>query len=123
MPRLVSSSVARVPPRPAIVGSLPVVPRLPGRLGFVTDWVLHVDLDQFIAAVEVLRHPELAGLPVVVGGDGDPSKRGVVATASYEAREYGIRSGMALRTAYRRCPQAVFLAVDRDLDLSASARA
>jgi DNA polymerase-4 len=84
--------------------------------------VLHVDLDQFIAAVEVLRHPELAGLPVVVGGDGDPSKRGVVSTASYEAREYGIRSGMALRTAYRRCPHAVFLPVDRDVYLSASAR-
>src|SRR3984893_883553 len=88
----------------------------------VTPCVLHVDLDQFIAAVEVLRHPELAGLPVVVGGDGDPSKRGVVSTASYEAREYGIRSGMALRTAYRRCPQAVFLPVDRDVYLSASAR-
>jgi DNA polymerase-4 len=81
-----------------------------------------VDLDQFIAAVEVLRHPELAGLPVVVGGDGDPSKRGVVSTASYEAREYGIRSGMALRTAYRRCPRAVFLPVDRDVYLSASSR-
>jgi DNA polymerase-4 len=88
----------------------------------VSSSVLHVDLDQFIAAVEVLRHPELAGLPVVVGGDGDPSKRGVVSTASYEAREYGIRSGMALRTAYRRCPRAVFLAVDRDVYLSASAR-
>ena len=59
------------------------------RLG-VTEWVLHVDLDQFIAAVEMLRRPELAGLPVVVGGRGDPTERGVVATASYAAREHGV---------------------------------
>jgi nucleotidyltransferase/DNA polymerase involved in DNA repair len=79
-----------------------------------TRWVLHVDLDQFIAAVEVLRRPELRGVPVVVGGDGDPSKRGVVATASYEAREFGVQSGLPLRTAARRCPDAVFLPVDRE---------
>jgi DNA polymerase-4 len=80
----------------------------------VTNWVLHVDLDQFIAAVEVLRHPELAGRPVVVGGDGDPAKRGVVSTASYEARAFGVHSGMALRRARRCCPDAVFLPVDRE---------
>ena len=74
--------------------------------------VLHVDLDQFIAAVEMLRRPELAGRPVVVGGHGDPTRRGVVATASYAAREYGVRSGMPLRTAARRCPDAVFLPAD-----------
>jgi DNA polymerase-4 len=74
--------------------------------------VLHVDLDQFIAAVELLRRPELAGRPVVVGGHGDPTRRGVVATASYAAREYGVRSGMPLRTAARRCPDAVFLPAD-----------
>jgi DNA polymerase-4 len=77
-----------------------------------TSWVLHVDLDQFIAAVEVLRHPELKGKPVVIGGRGDPSQRGVVSTASYEAREYGVGSGVPLRVAVRRCPNAVFLPVD-----------
>jgi DNA polymerase-4 len=88
----------------------------------MTEWVLHVDLDQFIAAVEVLRRPELRGLPVVVGGDGDPTKRGVVSTASYEAREFGVHSGLPLRTAARRCPQAVFLPVDREAYEEASAR-
>ncbi|SFB19391.1 DNA polymerase-4 [Amycolatopsis marina] len=71
-----------------------------------------MDLDQFIAAVEVARHPELRGLPVVVGGAGDPTQRAVVATASYEAREFGITSGMPLRTAAKRCPEAVFLPSD-----------
>jgi DNA polymerase-4 len=87
----------------------------------VTRWVLHVDLDQFIAAVEVLRRPELRGRPVVVGGDGDPAKRGVVSTASYEARAFGVRSGLPLRTAYRLCPGAVFLPVDREAYEAASA--
>jgi DNA polymerase-4 len=84
-------------------------------------WVLHVDLDQFIAAVEVLRRPELAGLPVVVGGRGDPTERGVVATASYEARAFGVGSGMPLRTAARKCPDAVFLPVDKPAYDEASA--
>ena len=87
----------------------------------IEHWVLHVDLDQFIAAVEVLRRPELAGRPVVVGGDGDPTKRGVVSTASYEAREHGVGSGMALRIAARKSPDAVFLPVDRDAYDEASA--
>jgi DNA polymerase-4 len=86
----------------------------------VTAWVLHVDLDQFIAAVEVLRRPELRGKPVVVGGDGDPAKRGVVATASYEARAFGVHSGLPMRTAARRCPDCVFLAVDRAVYEAAS---
>ena len=77
-------------------------------------WVLHLDLDQFIAAVEVRRRPELRGLPVIVGGDGNPDRpRQVVATASYEARRSGVDSGMPLRTAARRCPDAVFLPMDR----------
>jgi DNA polymerase-4 len=75
-------------------------------------WVLHVDLDQFIAAVEIARRPELRGKPVVVGGNGDPAERAVVATASYEAREFGVQSGMPLRIAARRCPDAVFLPSD-----------
>ncbi|MXG91944.1 DinB/UmuC family translesion DNA polymerase [Nocardioides flavescens] len=87
----------------------------------VGHWVLHVDLDQFLAAVEVLRRPELAGLPVVVGGDGDPTKRGVVSTASYEARAHGVGSGMPLRIAARKCPEAVFLPVDRPAYDAASA--
>ncbi len=80
----------------------------------MTRWFLHVDLDQFLAAVEVLRRPELGGRPLVVGGDGDPTRpRQVVATASYEARAFGVHSGMPLRTALRRCPDAVFLPSDK----------
>lgn len=84
-------------------------------------WVLHVDLDQFIAAVEVLRRPELAGLPVIVGGRGDPSARAVVSTASYEARAFGVGSGMPLRVAARRIPDAVILPVDAPVYRAASA--
>ena len=76
------------------------------------SWVLHVDLDQFIAAVEVLRRPELAGLPLIVGGRGDPTERAVVSTASYEARAFGVGSGMPLRLAARKAPDAVILPVD-----------
>ncbi len=71
-------------------------------------------MDQFIAAVEIMRDPGLRGKPVVVGGDGDPTKRGVVSTASYEARKFGVHSGMPLRTAAKRCPDCVFLPVDAD---------
>ena len=88
----------------------------------MTDWVFHVDMDEFIAAVEVLRRPELRGKPVVVGGDGDPTKRGVVSTANYEARAFGIGSAMPLRTAFKRNPDAVFLAVDAPAYLEASKR-
>ena len=87
-----------------------------------TSWVLHVDLDQFIAAVEVLRHPELAGRPLIVGGRGDPSERAVVSTASYEAREFGVGSGMPLRIAARKAPDAVILPVDAQTYAAASAR-
>jgi nucleotidyltransferase/DNA polymerase involved in DNA repair len=104
---------------PTAAGYLPVPGRYRGtirlgvKLALVTGWVLHVDLDQFLAAVEVLRRPELRGKPIVVGGDGDPTKRGVVSTASYQARKFGVHSGQPLRTAARRCPDAVFLPVDK----------
>ncbi|ONI67973.1 DNA polymerase IV [Kribbella sp. ALI-6-A] len=76
-------------------------------------WLLHVDMDQFIAAVEIRRRPELRGVPLVVGGSGDPQQaRQVVATASYEARAFGVHSGMPLKAAYRKCPEAVFLPSD-----------
>jgi nucleotidyltransferase/DNA polymerase involved in DNA repair len=88
----------------------------------MTRWVVHVDMDQFLAAVEQQRHPELRGKPVVVGGDGDPAKRGVVSTASYEAREFGVHSGQPLRTAAKRCPDCVFLPVEADVYNEVSAR-
>ncbi|MEN8584599.1 DNA polymerase IV [Burkholderia sp. RS01] len=83
-------------------------------------WVLHVDLDQFIAAVEVLRRPELAGKPIIVGGRGDPTERAVVSTASYEARAFGVGSGMPLRIAARKVPDAVILPVDHEAYLATS---
>ena len=84
--------------------------------------MLHVDLDQFVAAVEVLRRPELAGKPVIVGGRGDPTERAVVSTASYEAREFGVGSGMPLRIAARKAPDAVILPVDAEAYTVASAQ-
>jgi DNA polymerase-4 len=69
--------------------------------------VAHLDLDAFFAAVEELESPELRTKPLVVGGD--PKGRGVVATANYEARKFGIHSAMSCAEAFRRCPQAVFV--------------
>jgi DNA polymerase-4 len=81
-----------------------------------TRRIAHLDMDAFYASVELLRRPELRGQPVIVGGRGrpSPSSRGVVTTASYEARRFGVRSGMPLRTALARCPHAVFLPTDFD---------
>src|SRR5450755_1442630 len=95
--------------------------------------IAHLDMDAFYASVELLRYPDLRGLPVVIGGsrrrpargDGagggaaaghallrDYAGRGVVTTATYAAREFGVHSAMGLMNAARLCPQAVLLPVD-----------
>ena len=80
----------------------------PGQSGKLSvRHVLHADLDAFYAAVEVLDNPDLAGKAVMVGGD--PENRGVVATASYEARAFGVHSAMPMRTAVRLCPHGIII--------------
>ena len=69
--------------------------------------IIHIDMDAFFASVEQLDHPEWRGLPVIVGGR--PENRGVVSTASYEARKYGIHSAMPAKTARKLCPNGIFV--------------
>lgn len=72
-------------------------------------WIIHVDMDAFFAAVEQRDNPELCGCPVIIGGIG---ARGVVSTASYEARKFGVHSAMSAIEARRRCPEGIFLPPD-----------
>jgi DNA polymerase IV (archaeal DinB-like DNA polymerase) len=83
--------------------------------------ILHVDLDAFFPSVEVREHPELKGKPVVVGADPKEGKgRGVVSSASYEARKYGVRSALPISRAWKLCPNCVYLRPHFDLYIKAS---
>src|SRR5690625_2753929 len=70
--------------------------------------IMHIDMDAFFAAVEILDNPEYAGKPVIVGGRKD-SRRGVVSTASYEARKFGVRSAMPIAKAVILCPHGIYI--------------
>jgi DNA polymerase IV len=74
--------------------------------------IAHLDMDSFYASVEQRDHPELRGQPVIIGADPKAGRgRGVVSTASYEARRFGVRSAMPINQAYRLCPEGHFLPV------------
>ncbi len=79
----------------------------PGRKSAAIRKIIHIDMDAFYAAIEQRDHAEYRGKPLIVGGD--PYGRGVVATCSYEARHFGIRSAMSASRALRRCPTAIFV--------------
>src|SRR5512145_1270997 len=80
--------------------------------------IIHIDMDAFYAAIEQRDNPELRGKPVIVGGD--PDRRGVVSTCSYEARKFGVRSAMPSKTAVRLCPQGIFVLPRFDAYVKAS---
>jgi len=82
--------------------------------------IFHIDLDAFFVSVEQVLNPKLKGKPVIVGGD--PERRGVVASASYEARPFGIHSGMPSSKARRLCPQAIFIRAHFSIYKDASAK-
>jgi len=85
--------------------------------------IFHVDMDQFFAAVEERERPEIQGKPVVVGADPKEGKgRGVVSTSNYEARKYGVKSGIPIARAWRLCPNAVYLPVNYSLYQKVSAQ-
>ena len=78
-------------------------------------YIVHVDMDAFFAAIEQRDNPSYRNKPVIVGADPKRGKgRGVVSTCSYEARKFGIHSAMPISTAYRKCPQGIFLPVDME---------
>lgn len=82
--------------------------------------IIHIDMDAFFAAIEQRNRPELKGKPVIIGGS--PQSRGVVSTASYEARKFGVRSAMPSYQAYKKCPEAVFIRPDIDCYREVSAQ-
>ncbi|MEM3699523.1 MAG: DNA polymerase IV [Candidatus Bathyarchaeia archaeon] len=85
--------------------------------------IFHVDMDHFFTAIEEREHPEYKGKPVIVGADPKAGKgRGVVSTCNYEARKYGVRSGMPISRAWKLCPQAVYLPVNYELYTKVSER-
>jgi len=81
--------------------------------------IIHVDMDAFFAQIEQRDNPEYKNKPLIVGG---PLNRGVVSTASYEARKYGIHSGMPLSRAKRLCPKGIYIPVDMEKYLRESAK-
>jgi len=88
-----------------------------------TRIIFHIDMDQFFAAVEERVRPEIRGKPVIVGADPKEGKgRGVVSTSNYEARKFGVRSGMPISRAWKLCPQAVYLPVNYKLYMEVSSR-
>jgi len=97
-----------------------------GKVGFMAEKkriILHVDMDHFFTAIEGRMHPEYRGKPVIVGADPKEGKgRGVVSTCNYEARKYGVRSGMPISRAWKLCPNAIYLPVNYELYTKVSER-